>query len=154
MQREPREDWQKLGARFEEFKPAIEKQVPSEWWILVFVLRKLPFYMRALWGRITGPGSYRMNSKIESVVREGPTLTQEHDVASPGITSNSTISQTSQNSQMPLMTGGNGNLEGNSAAQVSESRFFGGFKDKFRMREIMGNGGGKTKVEESELEFV
>lgn len=33
--------WKDLGTRFEEFKPASESQVPTEWWISVYMARHI-----------------------------------------------------------------------------------------------------------------
>ncbi|KAN0104181.1 hypothetical protein V8E51_009926 [Hyaloscypha variabilis] len=38
---EDSDNWHKRAMRFEEFKPSNEKTVPSEWWILIYFLRRL-----------------------------------------------------------------------------------------------------------------
>lgn len=125
MQNEPQKDWRKLGERFEEFKPSMEKKVPSEWWICVFIIRKLPWYMLELWRKIMS-GSYGARFKGKTVSNA-----EEHDMASPS------TSSTSQNSQSPFMSGENSAEEARSVKSAT-SHLPGMisliFKDRFRIQ--------------------
>lgn len=143
MQTEPQLDWRKLGERFEEFKPLMEKRVPSEWWICIFIIRRLPWYVLEVWRKIMS-SLYRMRFKAKAVLDA-----EEHDRASPS------TSSTSQNSQFPLISGGNG-TEGAKKVKASTAHLPGMisliFKDGFRIQNPWKQG--RKNAEELELSSV
>lgn len=90
MQVESQQDWRKIGERFQEFKPSMENKVPSEWWIVVFAIRRFPWYMGGLW-RKTANLSYRIRLKAINSLRRSP---EKHGTISPTMTNTSSTYST------------------------------------------------------------
>ena len=53
MEEEEGSWWSGLGKQFEEFKPDNEKKIPSEWWIPVYVGRKI--FTKSFWSNSKTP---------------------------------------------------------------------------------------------------